>query len=411
MTRFTLSLLTSSLITLGAYAGVEQDITELKEELENYKEMTQSLIDEVSDVKSGFNYAVVDSTQTHYGMGDAASKVYYSKSPLSIGGYGEMYWANPDNGDNFADVYRFIPYIGYRFNDNIILNTEIEFEHGGDKVVVEFLYLDFLIQKSLNIRLGNLLVPMGLINLRHEPTLFNTVQRPELERNLIPSTWNENGVLVYGAIGESDFQYTVGLVNALDLKAGNEASQTQWIRKGRIGSRNKGVMNRVAVVGRLDYRGYNGLLVGASAYYGDAAQGAVSGSRAFIYAFHASYEVGALKAKGVYTATSVSDAEVWNNPEAATEAQGYYVNLEYNTLAALPTSMRLPVFIQYEAYDPTKKTLAAQNPNNEVRHINVGINFFPHEQVVLKMDYMMTNYDNALKEDVNTFSLGLGFVF
>ncbi len=411
MTRLTRSLVVGGMITLSASASVEEDIAQLQTELEHYKEMTQSLIDEVSDVKSGFNYAVVDTTQAHYGMGNAASKVYYSKSPLSIGGYGEMYWANPDNGDNFADVYRFIPYIGYRFSDQIILNTEIEFEHGGDKVVVEFLYLDFLLNTNVNIRLGNLLVPMGLINLRHEPTLFNTLQRPELERNLIPSTWNENGVLVYGSVGESDVEYTLGLVNALDLKSGNEASQTQWIRKGRIGSRNKGVMNRVAVVGRLDYRGYNGLLIGASAYYGDAAQGAVSGSRAFIYALHASYESGAFKAKGVYTATSVSDAEVWNNPEAATKAQGYYVNVEYNAFAPLSTSMRLPVFIQYEAYDPTQKTLSPQNPDNEVRHINVGINFFPHEQVVLKMDYMMTRYDNTLKTDANTFALGLGFVF
>ena len=411
MKKLTLSLVASTLLVLGAYASVEQDVADLKVELQNYKEMTQSLIDEVSDVKSGFSYATVDGTQAHYGMGGAASKVYYSKSPLSIGGYGEMYWANPDTGDNFADVYRFIPYIGYRFNDNIILNTEIEFEHGGDTVVIEFLYLDFLINNHFNIRLGNLLVPMGLINLRHEPTLFNTVQRPELERNLIPSTWHENGILLYGHIGESDFEYTVGLVNALDLKAGNDASQTQWIRKGRIGSRNKGVMNRVAAVGRLDYRGHNGLLIGVSAYYGDAAQGAVSGSRAWIYALHASYEVNAFKAKGVYTATSVRDAEVWNNPEAATDAAGYYVNVEYNTLASLSTSMRLPVFIQYESYDPTKKTLAARNPNNGVTNINVGLNFFPQEQVVLKMDYMMKRYDSSRKEDSNIFSLGLGFVF
>ena len=68
------------------------------------------------------------------------------------------------------------------------------------KVVVEFLYLDFLLSEEANLRIGHVLTPMGLVNLRHEPTLFNTVQRPEVENKLIPSTWHENGALVYGRI-------------------------------------------------------------------------------------------------------------------------------------------------------------------------------------------------------------------
>lgn len=51
-------------------------------------------------------------------------------------------------------MYRFIPYIGYKFTDSIILNAEIEFEHGanterGGEVTVEFLYLDFLLMRTL----------------------------------------------------------------------------------------------------------------------------------------------------------------------------------------------------------------------------------------------------------------------
>ncbi|RUM66042.1 MAG: hypothetical protein DSZ03_01770 [Sulfurimonas sp.] len=411
MKKLFISIAALGLINAGAYADVTRDIATLKADLHTYQEMTDTLIDEISDLKSGFSYMVVDDSESHHGMGSAASKVYYSKSPLSIGGYGEMYWANPDNGDNFADVYRFIPYIGYRFSDNIILNTEIEFEHGGESVVIEFLYLDFLINAHTNIRLGNLLVPMGLINLRHEPTLFNTIQRPELERYLIPSTWHENGLLVYGMIAESDFEYTVGLVNALDLKAGNEASPTQWIRKGRIGSRNKGVMNRVAVVGRLDYRGYHGALIGVSAYYGDAAQGAVSGSSALMYDVHATYETRGMKAKGVFTATSITGAKEWNLPDAATKAQGYYLNIEYDLLHTAATSLRLPLFVQYESYDPTKKTLGTRQRSNAVTNMTFGVNVFPHEQVVLKVDYTMKNYDDDNQKDYHTLSLGLGFIF
>ena len=78
--------------------------------------------------------------------------------------------SNKDNeNSSTVDVYRFVPYIGYKFTDNIILNTEIEFEHGGvadgngGEVIVEFMYLDFLLNKELNIRIGNFLVPVGTV--------------------------------------------------------------------------------------------------------------------------------------------------------------------------------------------------------------------------------------------------------
>lgn len=406
------SLSTSVIITTALSAGTQEDIAELKAEIATLQEQTEALIEETADIKSGsFSFTEVDSTQAVGGLGDGASKVYYSKSPLSIGGYGEMYWADPDNGDAFADVYRFVPYIGYKFSDKIILNTELEFEHGGDEVAIEFMYLDFLIDDAFNIRVGHLLVPMGIINTRHEPTLFNTVQRPEVERYLLPSTWHENGVLTYGKIGEIGLDYTAGIVNALDLKKGNEASETQWIRKGRIGAEEKGTMNRVAFVGRLDYTGYNGLLAGASLYYGDAAQGHPNGSSAFIYDIHAVYANSGFKFKGLYTATTVDGADEWDLPTAATDASGYYLNAEYDLLADFGTTDRAPLFVQYESYDPTKESVDGADLNNALTITTLGLNFFPHEQVVLKLDYAMKKYDDHANEDVNTLSFGLGFVF
>ena len=191
------------------------EIADLKKEIKELREITNSLIDETSDLKTGFSYTTVDTTKSHSGLGSAASKVYYSKSPLSIGGYGEMYYSQ-QTGDSTnkstLDVYRFVPYIGYKFTDNIILNTEIEFEHGGvansggaakgGEVIVEFMYLDFLINENVNLRVGNFLMPMGLINEKHEPTLFTTVQRPDTSKYILPSTWHESGLMVYGDIVE-----------------------------------------------------------------------------------------------------------------------------------------------------------------------------------------------------------------
>jgi len=412
MKRVALSLTAAALVGISLAAD---ELDDLRAQIKALEEKTDALIDETSDLKTGFNYTTVETDASVNGMGPAASKVYYSKSPLSIGGYGEMYWASPDKegaaGDAYADLYRFVPYIGYKFSDSIVLNTELEFEHGGEEVAVEFMYLDFLFSNAFNIQLGHLLVPMGLVNQRHEPTLFNTVQRPDVEKYLIPSTWHENGVLAYGNIG--GFGYSAGIINALSLDNDNNQPGNvtgKWIRSGRVGGEEEGPMQRVAFVGRLDYTATAGLLVGASAYYGAATQGRPGGVDAFIYDLHGQYEIAGFKLKGLYTATSVSHAEKIF-AEAADGAEGYYVNAEYNLLATAATAKKLPIFVQFEQYDPVASVAGGVRPDLKQTNTTVGLNFFPHEQVVLKADYVMTDYDDDAKEDFNTLSLGLGFIF
>ena len=353
-----------------------------------------------------------------------------TKSPLSIGGYGEMYFASPDNGDNYADVYRFVPYIGYKFSDNIILNTEIEFEHGGANpeiqggegyAVVEFMYLDFLINQAFNVQVGHFLVPMGLINLRHEPTLFNTVQRPLTEKYIIPSTWGSNGINAYGNIGDTGLSYNAGITQALDLNNAENGSKGQ-IRDGRPGSTGKPTFNQAAFVGRLDYRGVNGVLIGGSMYYGDASQGSVKDATALIYDLHGLYEIAGFKVKGVYSATSISNAEnIANNsngnPQTSmSDSNGYFINFEYDVLASMATTQKVPLFVQYDYVNPAATvvdqfaTTVGENIGEE-SVVTVGFNYFPHEQVVLKVDYAMTDVKADGAEDYNTISLGMGFIF
>jgi len=426
MKKTLLSLAVASAVSTSLFADAQTDelraqLKALTERLNNVEkqnieteEKTNILIEETADLKTGFNFNVVDTEKSHNFMGAAASKVYYSKSPLSIGGYGEMFYAAPDNKDNFADVYRFVPYIGYRFNENIVLNVELEVEHGttdgGGKVVVEFMYLDFLLDEAFNIQVGHLLVPMGLTNLRHEPTLFNTIQRPETERQIIPSTWHENGVMAYGKIGDTGLNYNLGLVNAIDYTT--KAPATTTTRDGRTGSEKNGTMNRVAGVGRLDYTGIEGLLAGGSIYYGAAGQGTASGSTAFTYELHAVYENSGVKLKGLYAETNVdglNDNNVY--PNALDKSSGYYVNAEYDVLHTMNSEYKLPLFVQYDTYDKKEQLANAADPQAGETITTVGLNFFPHEQVVLKVDYAMKDFDDAAIEDFDTLSFGIGFIF
>jgi len=445
MKKTLISLAVASAVSTSLFANAETDalkaqLLEMTKRLDametkstETEAKTNSLIEETANLQTGFNFNILDTDFSHNGMGVAASKVYNSKSPLSIGGYGEMYYANKENANNIADVYRFVPYIGYRFSDSIILNTEIEFEHGGAQTkddgkdgyaVIEFMYLDFLISDNFNVQAGLVLAPMGLINLRHEPTLFNTVQRPNTEKYLIPSTWNTNGAIAYGSIGDSGFTYNAGIIQALDFDNADAGKQKQ-IRSSRLGSRGKSTFNNLAGIARLDYIGEPGLLVGASAYYGTATQGEeVSGATALMYDVHASYENSGFKIKGVYTATKLSDADKIAASSTASgqsidKANGYYLNAEYNVLASVNSEYKLPVFVQYDYINPTDSVVDATNAsvgidvNAEVATTTVGLNFFPHEQVVLKADYAMAKYKDSdtTNQDQDILSLSLGFIF
>lgn len=386
-------------------------------------EQTNTLTNELINVQNQTSFTAIDTDKAIQGMSPAASKVYYSKNPLSIGGYGEFYYSkynhdgvNTGSKDAYGDTYRFIPYIGYKFSDNIILNSELEFEHGNE-IAVEQLYVDFITDPLATIRVGHQLVPMGYVNLYHEPTLFNTVQRPDVEKQLIPSTWHELGLSVYGKT--ENFEYTVGAYTALDMNHPTLTSATDkdWIRKARVGNESDKGMDNMAIVARLDYNGINGLQVGASAYTGKAGNAAVAGKeegQMNMFDVHAVYQNEGFKARALYTQSHLSHADAYNaaKPESA---RGGYVNLEYNVMPFLTSSTdRMPIFFQYENYN-MGTSLANGNSFGTSESFTYGLNYFPHDQVVIKAEYLDRKNKNTVTaasySDEGIFSLGLGFIF
>jgi len=150
---------------------------------------------------------------------------------LKLGMYGEFnfgYQQNPAANGQWqlgADLARVVLLPNYKFNDNIIFNAEIEFEHAGtafdndDKLhgtaEIEQAYVDFLINPYFNVRAPGIdLVPVGYTNLYHEPTLFYSVRRPEipngLGNGLIPTTWASPATSLHGKILDNlNYQFQV----------------------------------------------------------------------------------------------------------------------------------------------------------------------------------------------------------
>lgn len=387
-------------------------------------EQTQALTDELINVQNATSFGSIDKSLAVQGLGVAASKVYYSKNPLSIGGYGEMYYSNFDDNvgagdsrDSIGDSYRFIPYIGYKFSDSIILNSEIEFEHGNE-VAIEQLYLDFILDPLATVRVGRQLVPMGYVNLYHEPILFNTVQRPDVEKFLIPSTWHELGVSVYGKTDA--VEYTLGTYTALDMNnaaLGTPKTDKEWIRKARVGNESDKGMDNMAIVARLDYNGINGLQIGISGYTAKAGNPKIAGKQEgtmMMADLHAIYQSEGFKARALYTQSYLTQADAYD-AAMPKKAGGGYVNVEYNILPFFAqTSDRLPLFFQYESYNMAKERADGRSFGT-TESFSYGLNYFPHEQVVLKGEYTLrhnkNDTDSTKYTDEGIYSFGLGFIF
>ena len=112
---------------------------------------------------------------------------------VTLGGYGEILYNQPDNANGELDVQRLVLLFGYKFDERVQFITEIEFEHVKE-VYVEQAFINYNLTEGLNLRAGLMLVPMGIINEFHEPTTFNGVERPSLDNAIVPTTWREIGI-------------------------------------------------------------------------------------------------------------------------------------------------------------------------------------------------------------------------
>jgi hypothetical protein len=402
-------------------AGIEQRLNEVERRQEIQAEEIERL---------DLGAAVVAPTEGVYGLGDAASKVYQVEQGLSIGGYGEMLYESIDSSrDDGApsgvrdriDFLRAILYTGYKFNDEWVFNSELEFEHAstgsGGEVSVEFAYLDRLIQPGVNARVGMVLVPMGLINELHEPTLFLGAKRPDVERVIIPTTWRENGLGLFGEAGP--FNYRTYLVNGLRADGFSAAGLRSGRQKGA-----QALAEDFGWVGRLDYTATPGLLAGVSVYSGDSGQGLRDASRSEIEASttiwegHVDWEWRGFEARALYTQSSIDDVARLNQALGLTGSrsigeslEGGYVEIGYDLFARRDSARSLIPYARWEAFDTQAEVPAgfSRDPARDVESLTLGIAAQPFDQVIFKFDHQ--DYDNEAGTGIDQWNLAVGYLF
>ena len=370
--------------------------------------------------------------ESRHGFGPAASKIYSATTGVSLGGYGEMLAQSPKGGAASIDLLRQILYVGYKFDDRILFNSEIEFEHASSElkgsVSVEFAYLDALIRTEFNVRAGLVLVPMGFLNELHEPPIFLGTHRPETEQRIVPSTWRANGVGIFGAPA-GGWTYRAYVMESLRSAGGTGENAgfdpEAGLRDGRQNG-SEALFENVAATVRVDWQGA-GVLVGGSTFRGGTAQGAVTpatnqpfDATTTVWEAHAQVRRAGLRLRGLVAGADVQDAAAINAVRGFTGTEsvgsnllGWYAEAGYEVWSRLHPGSRYEIvpYLRYEALDTQHDVPAGFAPDraNDATITTAGAAFFPHPQVVVKGDYQWNS--NAANTGVEQWNFAVGFLF
>jgi len=315
----------------------------------------------------------------------------FALAETTVGGYGELHYNNLDkNGTDSAsiDFHRYVLFIEHEFNNKTRFVSEFELEHAlaGDgkpgEVELEQAYVEIDLDKNSNVKTGVFLIPVGILNETHEPTTFYGVERNPVEKNIIPTTWWEAGVM-YSANTDAGISYDVAIHSGLNEAAGAIRDGRQKVAKANAES--------LAYTARVKYTGTPGLEVAGSVnVQDDMSQGTVAGGvGATLVTVHAKYKKGALGLIALHAAWDV---------DVATDLKG-----QSGTVleASYKVSEKMGVFVRQDSW-------TNDNGVSDKTQSNLGVNYWPHEDVVFKFDIQAQNSDAG---NADGFNLGVGYQF
>ncbi len=343
---------------------------------------------------------------------------------LFIRMYGEVHYYQPVGGSTFEagqfDAKRIVALFGYQFNRNTQFVTEWELEHANE-IFLEQAFIKHKLKGKTSLKAGMLLIPMGIINENHEPNNFFSVDRPLLDRNLVPSTWRDIGAGITGLL-PGDFKYQLYLVNGL-LGYQNGAAKFGASSAYRSG-RQKGIKtifsSLPAVSGQLEYFGFKNGKVGLSLYAGesntDAYQGVERSNKELkagadsttvftsMAGLHANFDLNNFVLRGQLIFAHNGGIEAYQEKTGSSlgkSSLGMYVELG----RPFTKNEKWIAFGRYSFMDNVLETKG----NNNINHtITAGFNYMAAKGAVLKLDGQLTDLDNNASFTINA---GIGVWF
>ncbi len=333
--------------------------------------------------------------------------------PSVLSGYGQVkvnYDLRQRTGE--ASLTRNVLFFGHRFDDRFLFFSEMELENAkigpdaGGEISMEQLFLKININRDIYLVTGLFIPRIGIINENHLPNTFNGNDRPYVETYVIPSTWRDIGIGLYGQTRAiPGLNYSVALLNGLDASGFKFGSGIQGGRfEGSFAT-----ASNIAVTGALLYY-YRDFRFQVSGYYGGSSglskieadslrldYGAfgnpVAVGEANVQYHNKGWQIKALATMvSISQAGSINRAYANNTPELMT---GAYGEIGYNMLYLFKPKPKqnLTLFCRYETMNLNAKipTNGVEDDFQQKNFLVSGITYQPIRGLSFKLDYVYSH--------------------
>lgn len=373
-----------------------------------------------------------------------------------VSGYGNASYQRDFNEKvSTVALDRVVLFVGHNFSEKISLFTELEVENaivtgpnsddpssGRGDVSMEQAFLKFNLNSHQYLVAGLFTPRIGITNENHLPVNFNGVERPIVEQLIIPTTWREIGIGLYGSMDRLPVNYSIALINGLNSAGFHHDS---GFGEGEGLGSNAGA-NNLAVTASLQYRlrdlkfqlaGYAGGTVGLSKRSADSLNVGLEtgafGTPLYLGEFDIQYASAgwAVKALGTYAAYPGA-GRIYQAyaTSVGSGMYGAYLELAYDWLHRNGSAKQFVTFVRGEALDMNAQLTDLQKRAGQLdetlkqTHLIAGISYFPIPSVVLKADVqlmhtgpqnptLVINPPNALpyRQNDQFLHIGIGYSF
>lgn len=399
-----------------------------------------------------------------------------------IGSYGEMLATFKDYGlnrfygnskgntkknHNEISIPRFVLSGEYKITPKWVLAAEVEFESGGTgttyeieaqsgsengeyemelekggEVALEQFHLTHMVSPAFNVRVGHMIIPIGLTNAHHEPLNFFTAARPEGATTIMASTWHETGLAVFGRFGKdaATFDYEAMVTSGLNP---NGFDAYNWIKKAKQGFLEVDNFSAPAYTARLNWTGIKGLRVGASILYNPKAQknadklvtySEYDDINVLLYSFDVQYINKYVTARANYLSGNITEtvgitaanrrysskSPYSRMGPVAKRAVDWSAEVGFNVKSFFPSIKKFPTiypFVHYNYYNPQEECESGliADKRCQVSMWSAGINWRILPNLVVKADYTTRQigtsklFGSSEYNSENEFRIGMAY--
>ncbi len=304
---------------------------------------------------------------------------------LKVSGYADFEAVfnnvNGDNTDFYFDNHHFNVIFFGQLSDNIFASAEVEYEHAGEEIKVEFGYLSYTGLKNVSVSAGKFIVPFGRFNKDLHPTWINKLPgRPLGFSQVLPQTYSDVGLWLTGAApikGGNRFTFDAYIVNGLmGDNGGSIRSMRDNDREKRDGERddNKAIGARVGL--ELAPRAFD---IGASVYTGNYSNDFETDLTLTLLGVDAAYRYLDLELRGEWILAS---------QEATTDdldKSGGYLQAAYRINKFEPV-------LRYSTRD-------LDSEGSELSRLGIGFSIYLSNAAALRVAYLINMEEDGFESD------------